>query len=84
MILIYFSYMKGVYFILQIMHHLFQQTTHKKTLYYLEQLILKHNAHQNTTNIKQMHGMLSRVKPILDFHVKSEITKLHVYDPPKW
>nr|CAB3264376.1 60S ribosomal export protein NMD3 [Phallusia mammillata] len=28
-----------------------QKTTHKKTFYYLEQLILKHRMHQNTTKI---------------------------------
>ena len=29
------------------------QTSHKKTFYYLEQLILKHSVHSNTLNIKQ-------------------------------
>lgn len=34
--------------------------THKKTLYYMEQLILTHRMHveTKTTNIKQVHGML--------------------------
>lgn len=32
-----------------------QKTTHKKTLFYLEQLILKYKAHVNTTSIKQVH-----------------------------
>jgi nonsense-mediated mRNA decay protein 3 len=31
-----------------------QKTQHKKTLFYLEQLILKHNAHTNTSNIKAL------------------------------
>lgn len=35
---------------------LFLQTTHKKTFYYLEQLILKHKLHQNALNIKEMNG----------------------------
>ena len=34
------------------------QTDHKKTFYYLEQLILKHRAHVNTVNIKPCHGMV--------------------------
>ena len=33
------------------------QTSHKKTFFYLEQLILKHNAHNNTVRIKQESGM---------------------------
>lgn len=32
------------------------QTTHKKTLFYLEQLMLMHGAHANSTSIKQVHG----------------------------
>lgn len=32
------------------------QTLHKKTFYYLEQLILKHKLHQNSLNIKEIHG----------------------------
>ncbi|KAK3087048.1 hypothetical protein FSP39_000980, partial [Pinctada imbricata] len=32
-----------------------QKTDHKKTFYYLEQLILKHKAHANTVNIKIVH-----------------------------
>lgn len=35
---------------------LFLQTIHKKTFYYLEQLILKHKLHQNALNIKEIHG----------------------------
>ncbi|XP_076457169.1 60S ribosomal export protein NMD3-like [Babylonia areolata] len=35
-----------------------QKTEHKKTFFFLEQLILKHHAHSNTTNIKpQADGM---------------------------
>ena len=34
----------------------FSQTAHKKTFYYLEQLILKHKLHQNSLNIKEIHG----------------------------
>jgi len=30
-----------------------QKTSHKKTFFYLEQLILKHNAHQKTVKVKQ-------------------------------
>lgn len=37
----------------------FLQTAHKKTFYYLEQLILKHKLHSNALNIKEMHGMSS-------------------------
>ncbi|XP_070533793.1 60S ribosomal export protein NMD3-like [Ptychodera flava] len=32
-----------------------QKTTHKKTFFYLEQLILKHRAHTSTVNIKEHH-----------------------------
>uniref|UniRef100_A0A7N8Y4G4 60S ribosomal export protein NMD3 n=1 Tax=Mastacembelus armatus TaxID=205130 RepID=A0A7N8Y4G4_9TELE len=32
-----------------------QKTVHKKTFYYLEQLILKHKLHQNALNIKEIH-----------------------------
>uniref|UniRef100_A0A7N4NW00 60S ribosomal export protein NMD3 n=1 Tax=Sarcophilus harrisii TaxID=9305 RepID=A0A7N4NW00_SARHA len=35
-----------------------QKTLHKKTFYYLEQLILKHRAHQNTLRIKEIHDGL--------------------------
>lgn len=35
---------------------IFLQTVHKKTFYYLEQLILKHKLHQNALNIKEIHG----------------------------
>lgn len=34
----------------------FFQTSHKKTFFYLEQLILKHGAHQNTVKVKQESG----------------------------
>ena len=34
-----------------------EQVAHKKTLYYLEQIILKHRAHQSTTNIKPIAGI---------------------------
>ncbi|XP_048589941.1 60S ribosomal export protein NMD3 [Nematostella vectensis] len=30
-----------------------QKTSHKKTFFYLEQLIIKHNVHQNTVKVKQ-------------------------------
>uniref|UniRef100_A0A8C4ZB72 60S ribosomal export protein NMD3 n=1 Tax=Gadus morhua TaxID=8049 RepID=A0A8C4ZB72_GADMO len=32
-----------------------QKTSHKKTFYYLEQLILKHKLHTNALNIKEIH-----------------------------
>ena len=32
-----------------------QHVPHKRTFFYLEQLILKHKAHENTTNVKSMH-----------------------------
>ncbi|KAL4647647.1 60S ribosomal export protein NMD3 isoform X1 [Arapaima gigas] len=32
-----------------------QKTVHKKTFYYLEQLILKHKLHQNSLRIKEIH-----------------------------
>ncbi|NXG29780.1 NMD3 protein, partial [Dromaius novaehollandiae] len=35
-----------------------QKTLHKKTFYYLEQLILKHRLHQNTLRIKEIHDGL--------------------------
>jgi nonsense-mediated mRNA decay protein 3 len=33
-----------------------QKAENKKTFYYLEQLILKHNAHEHTLGIKPIHG----------------------------
>lgn len=38
-----------------------QRVDHQRTFFYLEQLILKHNAHQDTINIKEVKGGL-------DFH----------------
>ncbi|KAJ2604426.1 ribosome-binding protein [Coemansia sp. RSA 1722] len=38
-----------------------QKVDHQRTFFYLEQLILKHNAHQDTINIKEVKGGL-------DFH----------------
>ncbi|CAF1114680.1 unnamed protein product [Rotaria sp. Silwood1] len=35
-----------------------QRTSHKKTFFYLEQLLLKHNAHADASNIKQVNGGL--------------------------
>lgn len=35
-----------------------QRAENKKTFYYLEQLILKHKAHENTLGIKPIHGGL--------------------------
>lgn len=35
-----------------------QKSENKKTFYYLEQLILKHKAHENTLGIKPIHGGL--------------------------
>ncbi|XP_064418298.1 60S ribosomal export protein NMD3 isoform X2 [Latimeria chalumnae] len=35
-----------------------QKTLHKKTFYYLEQLILKHKIHQNTLRVKEIHDGL--------------------------
>uniref|UniRef100_A0A8B9SR53 60S ribosomal export protein NMD3 n=1 Tax=Anas platyrhynchos TaxID=8839 RepID=A0A8B9SR53_ANAPL len=35
-----------------------QKTLHKKTFFYLEQLILKHKLHQNTLRIKEIHDGL--------------------------
>jgi len=32
------------------------QAEHKKTLFYIEQLIFKHQAHAQTTGMKQNHG----------------------------
>jgi len=34
------------------------KVTHKKTLFYMEQLLLKHRAHVIATGIKQVHGQL--------------------------
>lgn len=33
-----------------------QEVPSKKTLFYLEQVILKHNAHAKTTAVQPMHG----------------------------
>ena len=43
------------------MHYFLPQTSHKKTFFYLEQLILKHNAHQNTVKIKQESGKMCQI-----------------------
>lgn len=37
-----------------------QKASHKKTMFYLEQAILKHNAHANTLNIKEVSGNNTR------------------------
>ena len=34
------------------------KVAHKKTLFYVEQLLLKHRAHVSATGIKQVHGEL--------------------------
>lgn len=34
-----------------------QRANNRKTFYYLEQLILKHKAHENTLGIKPKHGL---------------------------
>ncbi|XP_065644887.1 60S ribosomal export protein NMD3 isoform X2 [Hydra vulgaris] len=51
-----------------------QKVSHKKTFYYLEQLIMKHNIHSNSLNIKQVHDGLDfyyankqHAKRMLDF-----------------
>lgn len=51
------------------------QTLHKKTFYYLEQLILKHKLHQNALNIKEIHGR-SMILYILFFMCVS----VHVFE----
>lgn len=45
-----------------------QRAENKKTFYYLEQLILKHKAHENTLGIKPIHGGL-------DFFMQMKITQ---------
>jgi nonsense-mediated mRNA decay protein 3 len=42
-----------------------QRTNEKKTLFYVEQLILKHNAHANTLRIKEQHGRSKEVHSLL-------------------
>lgn len=42
------------YYLLQVQVR--QRVTNKKTFYYLEQLILKHKAHEHTLGIKPVHG----------------------------
>ncbi|XP_072037881.1 60S ribosomal export protein NMD3-like [Amphiura filiformis] len=51
-----------------------QKTSHKKTFYYLEQLILKHNVHSNTLNIKQhdegldfFYSCIDHARKMVDF-----------------
>jgi nonsense-mediated mRNA decay protein 3 len=41
-----------------------QRCENKKTFFYLEQLILKHKAHENTLSIKPIHGKLDLRKQI--------------------
>ncbi|CAF97404.1 unnamed protein product [Tetraodon nigroviridis] len=51
-----------------------QKTSHKKTFYYLEQLILKHKLHSNALNIKEIHdgidfyyGLKQHAQKMVDF-----------------
>lgn len=51
-----------------------QRVDHKKTFYFLEQLILKHNAHVNCTNVKEradgldfFYGHRSHAAKLVDF-----------------
>jgi nonsense-mediated mRNA decay protein 3 len=47
-----------------------QRATHKKTFFYLEQLIIKHNAQQNTLSIKECPDGLD-----FFFHTRSHAQK---------
>ncbi|KAM3967174.1 LOW QUALITY PROTEIN: 60S ribosomal export protein NMD3 [Aphomia sociella] len=48
-----------------------QRANNRKTFYYLEQLILKHKAHENTLGIKPKHGLFyateSHARKMVDF-----------------
>jgi nonsense-mediated mRNA decay protein 3 len=44
---------------------------HKKTFFYLEQLILKHQAHKDTVNIKEC-------KDGIDFYFATRQTAIHM------
>uniref|UniRef100_A0A4W3K2P1 60S ribosomal export protein NMD3 n=1 Tax=Callorhinchus milii TaxID=7868 RepID=A0A4W3K2P1_CALMI len=50
-----------------------QKTSHKKTFYYLEQLILKHKLHQNTLRVKEIHDGL-------DFYYGSKQNAMKMVD----
>ena len=47
-----------------------QHTSHKRTFFFLEQLILKHNIDQMCINVKEMHEarLLDRCRSIQTFH----------------
>lgn len=50
-----------------------QKAINKKTFFYLEQLILKHKAHENTLGIKPIHGGLPKLYLII-VDIKTFIT----------
>lgn len=50
-----------------------QKVSHKKTLLYMEQIILKHRAHKDATNIKTRHDGL-------DFYFQHKTHALHLID----
>lgn len=50
-----------------------QKVEHKKTFYFLEQLILKHNAHRDTINIKE-------AKDGLDFYYATRTHAIKMVD----
>ncbi len=51
-----------------------QRAKHKKTFYYLEQLILKLNAHQKTVSIKQTPGLFNM---LFDFKIVNKSSFLN-------
>jgi hypothetical protein len=50
------GYVISIHFFNYLKQFVYKQVEHKKTFYYLEQLILKLNMHQNTVSIKQVSG----------------------------
>ncbi|CAD7090471.1 unnamed protein product [Hermetia illucens] len=59
-----------------------QRAENKKTFYYLEQLILKHKAHENTLGIKPIHGGLDFFYSS-ENHARKMVDFLHTMLPVK-
>lgn len=66
-----------------------QRVTHKRTFYYLEQLLLKHNAHSDCLNIVTFRDGMDfyftekqkavRFIDFLESHVPTKVTHTHIH-----
>jgi hypothetical protein len=57
-----------------------QKAENKKTFYYLEQLILKHKAHEHTLGIKPIHGKYCAQGSRIELKSES-LNKIHLSIP---